>query len=135
MMYLDVVVEEVRTKKTGIWNPGCGGCVGGKSALSHYKDGIFGTPRVTTWERGTNQEVLWESKAYHRGGYAYRLCKVKKGKIWKVNEKCFQKGHLKFASNTTWSYYEEPTGPLRIWLKSLKILNQENMSCHSVGIV
>merc|ERR1712024_395674 len=85
-------------KKTGIWEPGCGGYVGGKSALSHYKDGIFGTPRVTTWERGTNQEVLWESKAYHRGGYAYRLCKVKKGKIWKVNEKCFQKGHLKFTS-------------------------------------
>ena len=27
------------------------------------------------------------------------------------------------------------TGPLRIWLKSLKILNQENMSCHSDGIV
>merc|ERR1711878_27449 len=38
-------------KKTGIWNPGCGGYVGGESALSHYKDGIFGTPRVTTWER------------------------------------------------------------------------------------
>jgi len=102
-------------KKTGIWEPGCGGYVGGKSALSHYKDGIFGTPRVTTWERGTNQEVLWESKAYHRGGYAYRLCKVKKGKIWKVNEKCFQKGHLKFASNTTWIYYDtkgdEPWDP------------------------
>ena len=37
---------------------GCGGYVGGKSALSHYKDGFFGTPSVTTWERGTNQGYL-----------------------------------------------------------------------------
>ena len=37
---------------------GCGGYVGGKSALSHYKDGFFGTPSVTTWERGTNQGNL-----------------------------------------------------------------------------
>merc|ERR1719433_316654 len=29
----------------------------------------------------------------------------------------------------------ESIGPLRIWLKFLKILNQENMFCHSVGIV
>jgi len=84
---------------------GCGGYVGGKSALSHYKDGFFGTPSVTTWERGTNQEVLWASSAYHRGGYAYRLCKVKNGKIWKVTENCFQNGHLKFAGDETWIYY------------------------------
>jgi len=55
--------------------------------------------------RGTNQEVLWASSAYHRGGYAYRLCKVKNGKIWKVTEKCFQNGHLKFAGDETWIYY------------------------------
>ena len=36
-------------------NWGCCGYVGGKSALSHYKDGFFGTPFVSTWERGTNQ--------------------------------------------------------------------------------
>merc|ERR1719433_2663366 len=29
----------------------------------------------------------------------------------------------------------ESIGPLRIWLKFLKIMNQENMFCHSVGIV
>ena len=33
----------------------------------------------------------------HRGGYAYRLCKVQDGKVWMVTEKCFQKGHLKFV--------------------------------------
>ena len=30
------------------------------------------------------------------GGYAYRLCQVKRGKVWKTTEKCFQKGHLNF---------------------------------------
>ena len=40
----------------------------------------------------------------HRGGYAYRLCKVKNGKPWKVTEKCFQNGHLNFHGNTTWIY-------------------------------
>ena len=45
-------------KFDGIWDPGCGGFVGGKSALSYAKDGFFGTPFVTTWERGTNQGNL-----------------------------------------------------------------------------
>ena len=74
----------------------------------------------TLWKRGTNQgivtlkirvrvirnlwfsyfaEVFWKSKAYHRGGYAYRLCKIEK--VWDetsgITEECFQKGHLKFA--------------------------------------
>jgi len=49
-----------KDKNTGIWDPGCGGYVGGKSALSHYKDGFFGTPITTTWERGTNQGNLIE---------------------------------------------------------------------------
>jgi len=92
--------------KSGKWDPGCGGFVGGESALKYAKKGFFGTPSITTWVRGVNQEVYWESKAYHRGGYAYRLCKVKKGKIWKVTEECFQKGHLKFAGDTTWTYYD-----------------------------
>jgi len=102
-------------KFDGIWDPGCGGFVGGKSALSYYKDGFFGTPYVTTWERGTNQEVFWKSKAFHRGGYAYRLCKVNNGKIWEVTEECFQNGHLKFAGDITWTYYDvhgdEPWNP------------------------
>ena len=81
-----------------IWESGCGGYVGGKPALRHYKDGLFAQAQTTTWERGTNATVMWESKAYHRGGYAYRLCRVRRGKTWKVNERCFRRGHLKFAS-------------------------------------
>ena len=36
----------------------CGGYSGGKSALEHYQDGLFGEPKVTTWTRkflSTNQ--------------------------------------------------------------------------------
>ena len=39
-------------------NGGCGGFSFGKSALSLAKGGFFGTPFVTTWERGTNQGNL-----------------------------------------------------------------------------
>ena len=28
----------------------CGGYSGGKSALEHYKDGLFDEPKVTTWK-------------------------------------------------------------------------------------
>ena len=45
--------------KNGAWEPGCGGYAGGKSALSHYEDGFFGTPKVTTWKRGTNQGIIY----------------------------------------------------------------------------
>ena len=106
----------------------CGGYSGGKSALEHYQDGLFGEPKLTTWTRrlqalslvdiflSTNQrpswissfkfwfyaggeaaEVYWVSNAYHRGGYAYRLCRVPDGQYWKVTEECFQQGHLNFA--------------------------------------
>ena len=59
--------------------------------------GFFGSPNFTTWKRGRTAEVYWKSGMKHRGGYAYRLCKVEKGKVWRVTEKCFQNGHLKFA--------------------------------------
>ena len=29
----------------------CGGYSGGKSAVEHYQDGLFGEPQVTTWTR------------------------------------------------------------------------------------
>ena len=70
--------------------------MGGKQAPEHYQDGLFGAPTVTTWPRGQLAEVYWASGARHRGGYAYRLCKVNNGKFWKVTEKCFNKGHLNF---------------------------------------
>ena len=46
---------------------------------------------------GEAAEVYWRSNGYHRGGYAYRLCKVHDGQYWKVTEECFQQGHLNFS--------------------------------------
>ena len=46
---------------------------------------------------GQAAKVYWVSNGYHRGGYAYRLCRVYNGEYWKVTEECFQKGHLKFS--------------------------------------
>ena len=86
---------------------GCGGYVGGKAAKDHYKEGLFVGAATTTWTRGEPAEVYWNSGMGHRGGYAYRLCKVKAGKPWKASEKCFRKGHLNFHGNTTW-IYEQP---------------------------
>ena len=48
-------------------------------------------------EGGEPAEVYWTSNAYHRGGYAYRLCKVDNKEYWKVTEQCFQRGHLNFS--------------------------------------
>ena len=79
----------------------CNGYVGGKPAPEHYQDGLFGTPTVTTWTRGQPAEVYWASAARHKGGYAYRLCKVNEGKFWEVTEECFQQGHLNFHGTLT----------------------------------
>ena len=78
---------------------GCGGYVGGKPAPEHYKDGLFGIPRVAHWTRGQTAEVYWASRAGHRGGYAYRLCRVTDAKFWEVTEECFREGHLNFFGN------------------------------------
>ena len=64
--------------------------------LLHLYSGFFGKPKTTTWFAGQPAEVAWASGAHHRGGYAYRLCRVTGGKIWTVTEECFQKGHLNF---------------------------------------
>ena len=45
----------------GLHGGGCGGYVGGKSALEHYDDGFFGTPHETKWKRGEPQEVYWNN--------------------------------------------------------------------------
>jgi len=84
----------------------CGGYSGGKSALEHYEDGLFGEPTVTTWTRGEPAEVYWSTNSYHRGGYAYRLCHVPNGQYTKVTEECFQQGHLNFAGKTSWIYWD-----------------------------
>ena len=102
----------------GIVGGGCGGYVGGKPALDHYKEGFFGSPHVTTWKRGVPADVYWTSHAHHRGGYAYRLCKVENGEVWKVTEECFNEGHLNFSGTLLsfnfdifimYTYYEHKT--------------------------
>ena len=43
--------------------------------------------------------MYWASRAGHRGGYAYRLCRVTDAKFWEVTEDCFREGHLNFFGN------------------------------------
>jgi len=84
---------------------GCGMYAYGKSAMEHAKEGLFKGATVTTWKRGGEAEVIWATRAAHKGGYAYRLCKVptyQAEDISKVTEKCFRNGHLSFAGKDTW---------------------------------
>ena len=53
--------------------------------------------RISIFAGGEAAEVYWTSNGYHRGGYAYRLCRVPDGQYWKVTEECFQQGHLNFS--------------------------------------
>ena len=41
----------------------------------------------TVWTAGDSVEVAWTVKAFHGGGYAYRLCPANS----KLDEECFQK--------------------------------------------
>ena len=54
----------------------CGGYEGGRPALEYAAEGEFDDAPVTEWVRGQPAEVYWQQTAEHRGGYAYRLCKV-----------------------------------------------------------
>ena len=54
----------------------CGGWEGGRPAIEHAAEGLFDNAPVTEWVRGQPAEVQWRMTAEHRGGYAYRLCKV-----------------------------------------------------------
>ena len=65
--------------------------------MIHAAEGLFDNAFVTTWTRGQIAEVFWASGAKHRGGYAYRLCKVPDGGISKITEQCFEDGHLDFS--------------------------------------
>merc|ERR1719445_1954062 len=94
MFWVDAVVKEVDVEdmleENQPWNT--------------TKKGFFGETRSTQWARGEPAAVYWQSGAKHRGGYAYRLCKVNNGKIWEVTEECFQEGHLNFHGKTSWIY-------------------------------
>eukprot|EP00746_Dinoflagellata_sp_MGD_P026207 gnl/MRDRNA2_/MRDRNA2_161760_c0_seq1.p1 gnl/MRDRNA2_/MRDRNA2_161760_c0~~gnl/MRDRNA2_/MRDRNA2_161760_c0_seq1.p1 ORF type:complete len:345 (+),score=48.41 gnl/MRDRNA2_/MRDRNA2_161760_c0_seq1:92-1036(+) len=50
------------------------------------------------WTRGSAEEVAWSMFFNRGGGYAYRLCP----KSSNLTEECFQKHHLRFASDQTW---------------------------------
>ena len=65
--------------------------------MIHAAEGLFDNAFVTTWTRGQIAEVYWASGAKHRGGYAYRLCKVPDRGISKITEQCFEDGHLDFS--------------------------------------
>ena len=50
-----------------------------------------------SWAAGSTVEVAWSHKAWHGGGYQYRLCPV--GQT--LSEACFQALPLPFADNTS----------------------------------
>ena len=51
----------------------------------------------TVWKVGSDVEVAWALKAWHGGGYGYRLCEVGK----ELDEECFQSMHLDFVGNSS----------------------------------
>lgn len=54
-------------------------------------------PTGTLWTVGSDAEVAWALKAWHGGGYSYRLCEVGND----LNEDCFQRMHLNFTGNSS----------------------------------
>jgi len=61
--------------------------------------------QTTTWEAGSVQDVMWNIKANHGGGYAYRLCMVPDEGVTGVTETCFQQGHLDFFGDKSWAQW------------------------------
>lgn len=57
----------------------------------------------TEWPRGSVQDVAFDIEANHGGGYSYRLCP----KDHEITEECFQRHHLRFASDQSWIQYGE----------------------------
>jgi len=96
--------------KTNKWRQGCGGYSGGSAAIYDYwRFQDFGQ-LSTGWIRGSVVPVIWLTSAYHRGGYAYRLCgPLEKGKEWYgVHEQCFRDGHLSFHGDKKWQFKVSP---------------------------
>merc|ERR1712141_70777 len=64
---------------------------------------LFDFPQMITteWEIGSEQEVVWTSRGSHKGGYAYRLCKLPEEGRTGITEECFTKNVLQFATNVT----------------------------------
>jgi len=54
-------------------------------------------PTGTSWRAGSVVEVGWATKAWHGGGYSYRLCPADSD----LSEECFQKTPLDFVGNSS----------------------------------
>jgi len=54
-------------------------------------------PSDTVWVAGSNVEVAWTQKAWHGGGYQYRLCPASSS----LDEECFQKTPLQFVGQAS----------------------------------
>jgi len=83
-------------------NPKCSGHVKGLNITEHAANGIYDGAAITVWERGSAAAVIWQSGGQHRGGYAYRLCKLGEAGYAGLTEECFQEGHLKFYGEYNW---------------------------------
>lgn len=69
----------------------------------HAKRGDLGSkvlkpaPSGTVWTTGQHVEVAWTVKAFHGGGYQYRLCPLDH----ELNEACFQSTPLKYVGQSS----------------------------------
>lgn len=78
-------------------------CLGGGTFMggSDAREIEFPQAATTGWLKGATEEVAWASKAWHHGGYTYRLCKLPKEGRLGLTEECFQQNILSFATNHT----------------------------------
>ena len=60
------------------------------------------------WKAGAAVEVAWNQKAWHGGGYSYRLCPAEK----ELTEECFQANPLDFVGNSSLRWCVCPSLPL-----------------------
>jgi len=108
---------------------------GGKSAMKFWEDGIYtedNTPTIT-WIHGESAVVEWLMTAQHRGGYAYRLCKVPEGTgVAGVTEDCFENGHLEFDKEMPSFVFHLPIGSSsKIWDPSSSWIEREIVTTRS----
>ena len=73
---------------------------------------------VTKWDAGSTQKVAWGMWANHGGGYSYRLCLNKPGK---VTEECFQRTQLDFAPNGGKQWLQPINGSAPVEIKRVTL--------------
>ena len=79
-------------------HPGKNNCPGGGHSMGPSAEQYYSkrTVPVTSWARGSVQNVAFTLSANHGGGYQYRICKVPISGRGGVTEECFQKTPLEF---------------------------------------